>query len=189
MPEATPPHPTTSTKETTIIRLASTQDASQIASLGASVFSTTFGYSLPPADLTAYLSSAYSTPSITTDILNPSMTTVVASPTASPSTVLGFAQLTRGSSEPCVVNDPSPVELQRLYVSTEAHGLGLGRKLVQEVEKIAKAEGYETLWLGVWEENAKAHGFYGKVGFERCGSHDFVMGETVQRDWILKKSL
>lgn len=103
--------------------------------------------------------------------------------------MLGFAQLTRGSSEPCVAADPRPVELQRLYVSTEAHGLGLGRKLVEEIDRIARGEGHETLWLGVWEENFNAQGFYGKVGFEKCGVHDFVMGSCVQTDWIMKKTL
>ncbi len=70
---------------------------------------------------------------------------------------------------------PKPVELQRLYVSTEAHGLGLGRLLVERIEGIAREEGWETLWLGVWEDNFKAHGFYRKMGLEKCGFHDFVM--------------
>lgn len=174
---------------TTQIRPATLADASQIAALGSTVFSTTFGWSLPAADLAAYLDSSYSVPAIVADLSNAAITTVVACTVRNPSHVLGFAQLTRGSLEPCITDEPRPVELQRLYVSTEAHGLGLGRKLVEEVERIARGEGHETLWLGVWEENFKAQGFYGKVGFEKCGAHDFVMGSCVQTDWIMKKSL
>jgi ribosomal protein S18 acetylase RimI-like enzyme len=166
-------------------------DAPQIGALGSTVFTTTFGWSLPASDLADYLESAYSMPSTTSDLQNPSMTTLVACSNVAPSRILGFAQLNRSSStaEPCVKDSPKPVELQRLYVSTEAHGLGLGKKLVEEAERIAVEEGYETLWLGVWEENFKAQGFYGRVGFEKCGGHDFVMGTCVQTDWIMKKTL
>lgn len=61
--------------------------------------------------------------------------------------------------------------------------------LIEAIEKMAKEEGYETLWLGVWEENIKAQRFYGRYGLEKCGFHDFKMGECIQRDWVLKKSI
>lgn len=61
--------------------------------------------------------------------------------------------------------------------------------LFEDAERIAREEGYETLWLGVWEENVKAQGVYGRFGFERCGEHDFVMGSCVQTDWIMCKKL
>ena len=60
---------------------------------------------------------------------------------------------------------------------------------MEGIEAIARGEGYETLWLGVWEENGKAQGFYGRMGLEKCGEHEFIMGTCVQMDWIMKKSL
>jgi len=81
------------------------------------------------------------------------------------------------------------VELQRLYVSPDFHGGGVGRLLVESVEKIAREEGFVTLWLGVWEENFKAQKVYERMGFGKVGSHDFVMGSCVQTDWILTKRL
>lgn len=42
-----------------------------------------------------------------------------------------------------------PVELQRLYVSTEWAGKGVGRLLVERVVELAKERGKRTLWLGV----------------------------------------
>jgi len=81
------------------------------------------------------------------------------------------------------------VELQRLYVDTSFHGGGVGKLLIGGIEAIAKEEGYETLWLGVWEENFKAYGFYQRFGLVKCGFHDFKMGECVQRDWIMKKAI
>lgn len=67
--------------------------------------------------------------------------------------------------------------------------MGIGKKLMAECEAIAGKEGWRGMWLGVWKENIKAQGVYGKAGFKRCGEHDFKMGETVQRDWILWKGL
>lgn len=82
-----------------------------------------------------------------------------------------------------------PIELQRLYVTQEYHGAGVGRALIDRVEEIARGEGYKTLWLGVWEENFKAQNVYAKMGFRKVGEHDFKMGNCVQTDWILSKRL
>ncbi|PMD61364.1 acyl-CoA N-acyltransferase [Hyaloscypha bicolor E] len=179
----------TKPKPQVTLRPALPKDAPQIAALGSSVFSTSFGYSMPAADLQAYLESAYSIPSLSRDLSNPSVTTIVACPTSAPDTVIGFAQLTRGTSEPCLEGCEQPVELQRLYVSPDFHGGGVGGMLVEEIEKVAREEGFVTLWLGVWEENFRAQRVYERMGFKKVGSHDFVMGSCVQTDWILTKRL
>ncbi|KUJ24305.1 acyl-CoA N-acyltransferase [Mollisia scopiformis] len=186
MPESTTPSPL---PQNPTFRLARPEDAPAIAHLGSTVFRTTFGYSMPPSDLETYLQTSYSASSITCDLLNPTITVLVATSPISPYPIVGFSQLNRSSSEPCIADSPKPVELQRLYVDTSFHGGGVGKGLVGEVERIAKEEGYRTLWLGVWEENFKAQGFYGRLGFERCGIHSFKMGECVQWDLILKKAI
>ncbi|KAE8451084.1 hypothetical protein EG329_004756 [Mollisiaceae sp. DMI_Dod_QoI] len=188
MPEPTSPSPIL---QKPTLRLAQPQDAEAIATLGASVFATSFGYSLPPADLAAYLLTSYSTPAITQDLTNPRITILVATSPIHPYPIVGFSQLNRLSTEPCITASqaPNPVELQRLYVSPDFHGGGVGKMLVEGIERIGREEGYETLWLGVWEENFKAQGFYGRCGFEKCGMHGFKMGECVQMDWIMKKGI
>ena len=67
--------------------------------------------------------------------------------------------------------------------------MGVARGLVDEAERIAREEGYETLWLGVWEENVKAHRVYERFGFGRVGEHGFLMGTCLQMDWIMCKPL
>ncbi|KAE9368439.1 acyl-CoA N-acyltransferase [Stipitochalara longipes BDJ] len=171
------------------LRPAQPKDAPQIAALGSHVFSASFGYSMPASDLQAYLESAYSIPSVASDIANPKITTIIACPTSSPETVIGFSQLTRGTSEPCLEGCEKLVELQRLYVSPDFHGGGVGRLLVESVENVAREEGLVTMWLGVWEENFRAQRVYERMGFTKVGSHDFVMGSCVQTDWILTKRL
>lgn len=53
----------------------------------------------------------------------------------------------------------------------------------------AKKAGFIWAWLGVWEKNIRAQQFYFKYGFERFSQHEYVTGETVDIDWLLKKQL
>lgn len=49
--------------------------------------------------------------------------------------------------------------------------------------------GGRTLWLGVWEGNARAKAFYLKTGFVDVGSHVFMVGTDRQTDRILVRRL
>ncbi|KAH6669302.1 acyl-CoA N-acyltransferase [Halenospora varia] len=172
------------------IRPALPSDAAAIANLGGTVFSATFGWSMPKADLEAYLTTSYATSAILRDIQDPNNTVLVANSPENPEEILGFVQLTEGTSEPCIEGMERPVELQRLYVGLEQKGRGIGRMLTEAIEKIAREEKKaKTMWLGVWEENFSAQKVYEKLGFKKIGTHDFVMGECVQTDWILWKNL
>jgi ribosomal protein S18 acetylase RimI-like enzyme len=169
------------------LRPAQPKDVQAIATLGSTVFASTFGHSLPASDLDAYLKDAYSPSSIASGLANPQMDIVVACNDVDH--VIGFAQLTRGTLEECVSQKEKLIELQRLYVGEEYHGRGVGKALIERVEEMAREQGFRTLWLGVWEENLKAQKVYGRMGFEKVGEHDFKMGECVQTDWILSKDL
>jgi len=105
--------------------------------------------------------------------------------------ILGFVNLhtTSSSSEPCMDNADAPIEFQKFYVDLEAHGMGIGRRLSDNAEEWAKEKGYKTVWLGVWEENEKAQKVYKRFGYERVGNHNFALGECIQTDWIMQKSL
>jgi ribosomal protein S18 acetylase RimI-like enzyme len=129
------------------LRPAQTKDIPGIAALGSQVFASTFGYSMPAPDLEVYLNSAYSPSSITADLDNPHITIIVACNNLD--SVIGFVQLTEGTMEDCLKGSEKPVELQRLYVSQEYHGEGIGRKLVDCVERLAQERGFVTMWLGV----------------------------------------
>lgn len=171
-------------------REAKHEDASTIASLGAAVFATTFGHSMPASDLAVYLAESYSPSAILADLTNSDKDTIVVCPSTNLNHVLGFATLTRRSIDPCIKHlEGTTVELQRLYIEPGCHGRGLGKALVGYVETIARHEGFKTMWLGVWEENVKAQQVYGKLGYEKVGEHDFVMGSCRQTDWIMLKDL
>lgn len=174
-------------KTVVTIRDATDGDAGFVAAIGRDVFSHTFGYSLSEEDLQTYLQETYTEALISEEIKDPLKHLMVACNDANK--VLGFVQLTKGSSEPCVADAENPIELQRLYVHHGSHGLGIGKMLIKQAEKVALAQGYKTMWLGVWEDNHKAQKVYGKSGFVHVGEHDFKMGECIQTDIIMIKTL
>jgi ribosomal protein S18 acetylase RimI-like enzyme len=177
----------TSIKATPIVRLAELKDAAAIATLGSETFASTFGHSMPVADLQAYLQSAYSPLSIANDLSNPLIGIFVACD--SHDHVIGFVQLTQGTIEPCVKTAEAPIELQRLYIRQGYHGRGVGKALEEFAEDVGRKMGFKTIWLGVWEENFRAHKVYERFGFGKIGYHDFKIGDCVQTDWIMSKRL
>jgi len=54
---------------------------------------------------------------------------------------------------------------------------------------MAREQGFEFMWLGVWEENVKAIRVYEKMGYKKVGEHGFAVGGIVQTDHIMAKQL
>lgn len=172
------------------IRKAAASDNEALAALGAEVFRATFAHSCTEEQLQAFLDEAYTPGAIAKDIADGSKDVLVATDEDDDGgKLLGFLYLTRGSSEPCVAHLERPVELQRLYISLGAHGKGLGKALSLAADALARAQGFRTIWLGVWEENHKAQAFYRKMGYERIGEHVFDVGGDLQTDEIWWKAL
>ncbi|KAF4835191.1 putative N-acetyltransferase [Colletotrichum tropicale] len=169
------------------IRPATLDDAKTIAELGAHVFSVTFGHSVEPHELQAFLDESYSIEAVTKDLKDTNKDTILATDAAGD--ILGFAMLTRGSTEPCVADLDGIVELQRIYLYPKAHGTGTGKALADKLEDMARDQGFKNIWLGVWEENFRARKAYEKWGYKAVGTHDFVVGSVVQTDDILVKEL
>jgi putative acetyltransferase len=64
--------------------------------------------------------------------------------------------------------DPSPaIELKRLYVAAAERGQGLGRWLVSEVERVARAHGATRVVLWSDDRFADAHRLYELLGYTR----------------------
>ncbi len=57
-------------------------------------------------------------------------------------------------------------ELKRMYVHADFRGLGLGRLLIESVEKEARALGYEKLYLSSLYSFTFAHKLYFASGYE-----------------------
>jgi ribosomal protein S18 acetylase RimI-like enzyme len=177
------------TRPTSIaVRRAHLDDAAQIAELGSLVFSVTFGHSVEPHQLQAYLDESYSVTATAADISNPQKDMIVATK-GEEGSIIAFALLTRGTSEPCVQHLQNAVELQRIYVHPGIHGKGVGKLLADKLENMARGQNFQYIWLGVWEENYQAMKAYEKWGYKKVGEHDFTIGQVVQTDYILLKEL
>jgi len=60
---------------------------------------------------------------------------------------------------------------------------------MQECLSQAEARGCGTIWLDVWEENKRARAFYEKWGFQTVATQPFLLGEDVQADLLMLRSV
>jgi diamine N-acetyltransferase len=99
---------------------------------------------------------------------------------------VGYAKLIRNSRAEGV-SPGRTVELKRIYLVERVWRRGLGQALLDHCIGVALGEGFESLWLGVWERNERAKAFYKKNGFERVGTIEFPYGDTVGINWVMEK--
>lgn len=81
------------------------------------------------------------------------------------------------------------LELERIYVTENFQGLGLGKQLLKQVKKIAETYDKRFIWLGVWEHNTRAIAFYERHGFYKFGTHPYFIGADEQTDWLMRYDL
>jgi GNAT superfamily N-acetyltransferase len=79
-------------------------------------------------------------------------------------------------------------KLQKLYLKPSLQGKGLGRTLINEVERRVKVLGADYLYLNV-NRNNKAHQFYNKMGYEVFEEIDIPYYDFILNDFIMRKHL
>lgn len=163
------------------IRTAAAADARDLADLGTRTFLEAYGDTNDPADLAAYIADTYTEHSITAALESAGVTYLIAETGGQ---AVGFAKLVDGSRSPQVTAS-SPAELQQLYVVGHRHGGGVGSALLAACIEKAREHGCDTLWLGVWEHNQRAIGFYERLGFATVGSYTFRLGAQQQTDLVM----
>jgi ribosomal protein S18 acetylase RimI-like enzyme len=100
--------------------------------------------------------------------------------------MIGYARM-REALAPPGLNDLPTIELARIYAVQSRIGKGVGSALMEKCIEMAKQQHKKSIWLGVWEKNQHAIAFYQRWGFEKFSEHDFVLGDDVQTDWLMKK--
>ena len=167
------------------IRQATPDDAAAVAEISQRIFTRTFGHDNVPAQLAAYVKSAFSESLQLREINDPACTYLLVDVDG---TLVAFALLRHGATNPSVHGD-RPVEIQRFYVDHDFHGSGVAAQLMDACLKAALSRGGRTVWLGVWEENPKAIRFYEKHEFVEVGKTLFHMGTDVQHDRVMARSI
>ena len=159
-----------------VVRRAVPSDAAALAELGVRTFVDTFAAHNRAEDIEAYLTRTYGETLQRREIEDPEIVTLLV---CDGDALIAFAQL-RGSE-----SEHGDVELARFYVDREQHGRGVAQTLMNAVIDAARELGGASLWLGVWEHNARAIRFYKKCGFRDSGSQPFLLGNDLQTDRVM----
>lgn len=103
-------------------------------------------------------------------------------------TLVGYLKLNidHAQNEPL---GPKGLEIERIYVKATFQGKGIGQQLLNFALKQANKWQKSTVWLGVWDQNPGAIKLYQRNGFKQFGSHDFMLGNDLQTDLLMKLEL
>ena len=167
------------------IRRGTLGDAALLSEFGARTFTETFAADNTPEDLAAYIATSFNVAEQTAELEDPGSMFLIAEVDGD---AAGYAMLHKGQPEQGV-EGVNPVELVRLYVSRDWLGRGIGEQLMRACTDEARQAGHDTIWLGVWERNARAQAFYRKWNFRTVGEHLFQLGSDSQRDILMERTL
>jgi len=169
------------------IRRAAIDDAKSLTDLSYTTFWDAFAHhpKNAPDDLAHYMRQAFSVEQIADELNDPRAVFLLAEIEGE---LAGYAKLVCDHIEPGI-NAEKPIELNRLYSQQKFLGQGVGQTLMDACFDLAKKEGFDTMWLGVWEYNPRAQRFYEKNGFKEVGSHTFVLGADPQTDLLMQKQI
>ena len=167
------------------IRRATESDADLLSTIALKIFLDTFAAQNNPRDIEIHAKRAYAPEIQLRELQDPAKIYLIAESDGVPA---GFAMLGEPESDSCSAFD-SPVELFRFYVDQEWHGQGIAQRMMNEVEDLARSLGGRTLCLGVWEHNPRAIRFYEKIGFTDAGSQPYLLGEDLQTDRVMVRTI
>lgn len=166
-------------------RLANLNDVTLLRTLSEQTFRDTYTEFNTPENMEAHVAKNFSMETITKDLQNADYQCFVVE---FGSKIVAFAKLVKDHNTKGLA-DKKVVEIERFYVDKKLHGQQLGRRLMDFCTNWAKENHFETMWLGVWENNPNAIQFYKKMGFEFLDKHVFVLGTEVQTDFTMKRHL
>lgn len=158
-------------------------DLSKLQEIGAETFNETFKDQNSPENMKAYLESAFNIKQLEKELTNPLSQFFFVYFNHE---IAGYLKVNTDEAQSESMGAES-LEIERIYVKKKFHKHGLGKYMLNKAIEIAIEHHKEKIWLGVWEVNENAIGFYNKMGFVQTGVHSFYMGEDEQRDLIMTK--
>lgn len=167
------------------IRKIYKEEAALIADLSRTTFYETFAAQNTEADMEKFMREQFSRETLIGDAQQAGHYFMLAHYQDEPA---GYVKLKEGISYPAF-EGRSSLEIARIYALKNMIGKGIGAALMQASIDYAIKAGKQLIWLGVWEKNERAIAFYQRWGFEKFGEHDFLLGNDLQRDWLMMKTL
>jgi ribosomal protein S18 acetylase RimI-like enzyme len=169
----------------TCIKQACPSDCDTIVELGKQTFIETYGEVSPKASLEKYLSARFSPQKIESELSNPRERFFIA---YQEDVSVGFTKM-RDDRQAKNLNGRKSIELERIYVLKEHQGSRVGKELMQQCKEFARQEGFETIWLQVWQQNLRAIQFYQKAGFVIYETTSFSFDEISHNDFLMRYDL
>ena len=167
------------------IRKIDLSEIQLLQKIGRETFRETFSDHNSEENMTTYLDQKFAVDKLTAEVTNPDSAFYFAH---IDDQILGYLKLNFGQAQ-TELQDKDGLEIERIYVSKEFHGLKIGQLLYNQALQTAKHLDLKYIWLGVWEENIRALSFYKKNGFVEFDKHIFVLGDEEQTDLLMKLTL
>lgn len=167
------------------IRRVTLNDIDELQNISRNTFLETFSAVNTEENMKKYLEEEFTTEKLITELDNTNSEFYFA---IYDDNVIGYLKLNFGQSQ-TELKDDKGLEVERIYVLKEFHGKKVGQLLYEMALQIAGQNNVEYIWLGVWEENSRAIGFYKKNGFVAFDKHIFKLGTDEQTDIMLKLQL
>ena len=167
------------------IRLATSKDAEIIADLSRQTFYETFASQNTTSDMEKFMNEQFTRKKLIQEVSEPWLIFFLAFMDSEP---VGYVKM-RDGAVPSELVGQSSIEIARIYSIQNMIGKGVGKKLMQASHVVAMQRKKQILWLAVWKENQRAIDFYERWGFEIFGEQDFLLGDDLQKDWLMKKTV
>jgi ribosomal protein S18 acetylase RimI-like enzyme len=168
-----------------VIREATIEDAPLIANISHQTFYETFAAYNSKGDMDKFLNQQFTKGKLILEVGAKANIFLLA---YDGNDVAGYVKL-RDERVPLSMGNANAMEVARIYAIANQIGKGVGSFLMQSCIEIAMQKNKDWLWLGVWEKNQRAIDFYTKWGFEKFDETDFLLGDDLQRDWLMKKKV
>jgi ribosomal protein S18 acetylase RimI-like enzyme len=167
------------------IRRADFSDINLISALGITTCYEAYFELDPSHDLADYCINFFSLEQVTNELNDKNSTYLIAEFKGN---AVGFVKLREGKKIDCL-QGKNAIEVQRIYLLEKVQGRGFGKLLIEKSIEIGREKGYETLWLGVWDQNVEAQKFYEKIGMKNIGLTDFSDGKNKFINFVFAKEL
>ncbi|NRO50873.1 GNAT family N-acetyltransferase [Lactobacillus helveticus] len=167
------------------IKSITTKDVKELQKVSRETFKDTFDEYTAPDDMKRFLKEDYETSKLIKEIENPDshfFFLMVGDEVA------GYLKINVGDAQTEHLKE-NALEVERIYLLPSFQHKGLGNVLLDYAEDTARKEGYDYMWLGVYEKNINAQHFYKRHSFEKVSEHTFQVGTDRQTDWLLLKNL
>jgi len=160
-------------------------DLKKLQEVSIETFNDTFKDQNSPENMTAYLEKAFTDTQLEKELSNDASEFYFIYDNDA---IAGYLKVNVNDAQSEQMGNEA-LEIERIYIRQQFQGRGLGKYLINKAIELAETQNKKSIWLGVWDKNDNAIGFYKKIGFVQTGAHSFYMGEDEQIDLIMTKTL